>query len=231
MAGISGKSGLPRGRLGGSLPTGSCREGYVATLPVSLHILVFSSLPFRPCAASAVLASLLLATTLAGCSGGVTKPDWYQTPPEDASAIYATATASAQRKQVAIDKAVTSARGDLASDLATLTRQAVVIAQSENSSDSRAGLLEQVLEDKKVVDSLQARLDPRRSKADCRTLAQCLEGREQTKQSSLSRVLRETDLKRSSVSQREDGTYHAFVLLELPIQRVAEAIAQALSEP
>lgn len=46
-------------------------------------------------------------------------PDWFVAPPEDASAVFGTGTATSRSLQTAVDKASTTARGDIASGLAT----------------------------------------------------------------------------------------------------------------
>lgn len=73
-----------------------------------------------------LLGFLLLGAVLVGCGGGPeaasekeSVPDWYLNLPEDPEYVYAANTATSQKMQVAIDRATTGARGDLASNLET----------------------------------------------------------------------------------------------------------------
>lgn len=66
---------------------------------------------------------LLLGAAISGCGGSSETtsnvPDWYLNVPEDPDHVYAANTATSQKMQVAIDRATTGARGDLAASLET----------------------------------------------------------------------------------------------------------------
>lgn len=71
---------------------------------------------------------ILTAIVLAGCGAGPETtaeknieeaPDWYLQPPSDEGMLLATATAESRSMQIAIDKAKTNARGDIAQQLQT----------------------------------------------------------------------------------------------------------------
>jgi hypothetical protein len=72
-----------------------------------------------------LLSFLLIAAVFVGCGNdeptvdGREVPEWYLNTPEDPNYVYAANTATSQRMQVAIDKATTGARGDLAASLET----------------------------------------------------------------------------------------------------------------
>jgi hypothetical protein len=117
-------------------------------------------------------------------------PEWYLNTPEDPNYVYAANTATSQRMQVAIDKATTGARGDLAASLETKIESMTKSFTEEIGDDLR----QQYTEAQKEITS---------------------------------QVLKGTSPNQKEVFQQDNGTWRAYVLMELP---VGEAAQQFLSK-
>ncbi len=143
-----------------------------------------------------LLSLLLVAVVLAGCgssepqAGGREVPEWYLETPEETNYVYAANSATSQKMQVAIDKATTGARGDLAANLETKI-ESMTKSFTEEVGDE---LRQQYTEAQKEITS---------------------------------KVLKGTSPREKEVFQQDDGTWRAYVLMELP---VGEAAQQFLSK-
>mgnify|MGYP006273804785 FL=1 len=113
-----------------------------------------------------VLGLLLMGTVLAGCGGSKETtnlnpkptdtsvenvPDWFLNPPEDPSFLFGAASATSRSMQTAIDKAATSARGDIASTLNTKFEGLTKQFQEEVGTGSDSEMLSQFTEAQKEV--------------------------------------------------------------------------------
>lgn len=138
-----------------------------------------------------LLAILAFGVALVGCGGsdemegGEDVPDWYLNTPEDPNYVYAANTATSQRMQVAIDKATTGARGDLASSLETKIESMTKTFTEEIGDEMRS----QYTEAQKEITST---------------------------------VLKGTSAKDKKILQQDNGTYRAYVLMELPVGKAAQ---------
>ena len=134
---------------------------------------------------------LLLGIAIAGCGGSDSVsendnvPDWYLNAPEDPNYVYAANSATSQKMQVAIDKATTNARGDLAASLETKIESMTKSFTEEVGDEMR----QQYTEAQKEITS---------------------------------KVLRGTSPKEKEVYQQDNGTWRAFVLMELPVGEAAQ---------
>jgi len=141
---------------------------------------------------------LLLGVALVGCGGSDSVsdnsnvPDWYLNTPEDPSYLYAANSATSQKMQVAIDKAMNGARADLASNLETKI-ESMTKSFTEEIGDN---LRQQYTEAQKAITS---------------------------------KVLKGTSPKEKEVFQKDNGTWRAFVLMELPVGEAAEKFMQKLN--
>ena len=141
----------------------------------------------------------LLAFGLAACGGsqevsekeGV--PGWYTSPPEDPNHVFSAQSATSQKMQVAIDKATTSGRAELASNLETKV-EAMNKSFTEEIGDEMRGQFVQ------------------------------------TQRTVTSRVLRGTNAAEREVIQEEDGTYRAFVLMDMPIGKAAKELMSKVKQ-
>lgn len=138
-----------------------------------------------------LLGLFLIGATLVGCGGssqvegGEEVPDWYLNTPEDPNYVYAANSATSQQMQVAIDKATTGARGDLAANLETKI-ESMTKSFTEEVGDE---LRQQYTEAQKEITST---------------------------------VLRGTSPTEREVRKQDNGSYRAFVLMELPVGEAAQ---------
>ena len=140
-----------------------------------------------------LLAFIVVGMAFVGCgtSGGgggdmpENVPQWYLNTPQDPNYVYAAQTATSQRMQVAIDKATTAGRGDLAASLETKIESMTKSFTEEINGEMR----------------------------DSYTEAQ----KEIT-----SKVLRGTSPKEKKVFREDNGTWRAYVLMELPVGKAAQ---------
>lgn len=138
-----------------------------------------------------LLPLLFLSVALVGCGGSddITEnenvPDWFLETPEDPNYVYAANSATSQDMQVAIDKATTDARGDLAASLETKIESMTKSFTEEVGDDLR----QQYTEAQKEITS---------------------------------QVLRGTTPADRQVYQQDNGTWQAFVLMELPVGEAAQ---------
>lgn len=138
-----------------------------------------------------VLSFLLVAAVFTGCgssepsAGGQEVPEWYLNTPEDPNYVYAANTSTSQRMQVAIDKATTGARGDLAASLETKIESMTKSFTEEIGDDLR----QQYTEAQKEITS---------------------------------QVLKGTSPKQKEVFQQDNGSWRAYVLMELPVGEAAQ---------
>jgi len=141
----------------------------------------------------------LLTVGLAACGGSQAVsekdnvPEWYTNPPEDPNHVFASQSATSQRMQVAVDKATTGARGELATNLETQVEEMNKSFTEEIGDDMR----QQFVETRKTITS---------------------------------RVLRGTSAAEKKVIQKENGTYQAFVLLEMPIGKAAKELMSKVKQ-
>jgi hypothetical protein len=119
-----------------------------------------------PPALSRLAVLLLLAGFVAACGGSKetasltpepneetieAAPDWYLAPPRDDNYVLAAATATSRDMQLAIDKAQTTARGEIAATLEAKFSGLVKQFQEEVGTDNSAELLEQYTQTYKTV--------------------------------------------------------------------------------
>jgi len=143
---------------------------------------------------------LLLGVALVGCGNSDSGtdgqpenvPDWYLNTPDDPNYLYAANSATSQKMQVAIDKAVNGARGDLASSLETKIESMTKSFTEEVGDDLR----QQYTEAQKAITS---------------------------------KVLRGTSPAKKEVFQQDNGTWRAFVMMELPVGKAAEEFMSKLN--
>jgi hypothetical protein len=142
---------------------------------------------------------LLLGVALVGCGGDEkideqpdNVPDWYLNTPDDPNYLYAANSATSQKMQVAIDKAVNGGRADLASSLETKI-ESMTKSFTEEVGDE---LRQQYTEAQKAITS---------------------------------KVLRGTSPKEKKVYQQDNGTWRAFVLMELPVGKAAQEFMSKLN--
>lgn len=135
---------------------------------------------------------LLLSAAFVGCgSNGESYsdrdnvPSWFLDEPEKENYLYAANSATSKKMQVALDKATTGARGDLASNLETKVESMTKTFTEEVGDEMR----QQYVEAQKEITST---------------------------------VLQGTSPKEKEVFEQEDGTWRAFVLMELPVGKAAE---------
>lgn len=139
------------------------------------------------------------AVGLAACSGSQSiseqdsVPGWYTSPPEDPNHVFAAQSATSQRMQVAVDKATTGARGELASNLETEVNEMNKSFTEEIGDEMR----QQFVETQKTVTS---------------------------------RVLRGTSAAEKEIIQKGNGTYQAFVLMEMPIGKAAKELMSKVKQ-
>lgn len=138
-----------------------------------------------------LFALLFVGVALVGCGGSEPAsekdnvPDWYLDAPEDPNYVYAAQSATSQKMQVAIDKATTNARGDLAANLETKIESMTKSFTEEVGDEMR----QQYTEAQKEITS---------------------------------KVLKGTSAKEKEVFQEDEGTWRAFVLMELPVGEAAK---------
>jgi len=151
---------------------------------------------FLPFSLFGIVALALLLTACGGSQAVSEKenvPEWYTNPPEDPNHVFAAQSATSQRMQVAVDKATTGARGELASNLETKVEEMNKSFTEEIGDDMR----QQFVETQKTVTS---------------------------------RVLRGTSAAEKEVVQKGDGTYRAFVLMEMPIGKAAKELMSKVKQ-
>jgi hypothetical protein len=140
-----------------------------------------------------------VAVGLAACGGSqaVSKkenvPEWYTNPPEDPNHVFAAQSATSQKMQVAVDKAMTGARGEMATNLETEVNEMNKSFTEEIGDEMR----QQFVETQKTVTS---------------------------------RVLRGTSAAEKEVVQKGNGTYRAFVLMEMPIGKAAKELMSKVEQ-
>lgn len=143
---------------------------------------------------------LLIGAAMVGCGtsnggGGDTPenvPSWYLNQPEDPNYVYAANSATSQKMQVAIDKATTNARGDLAASLETKIESMTKSFTEEIDGELRQSYTEA---QKEIT----------------------------------SQVLKGTTPKEKDVFQEDNGTWRAFVLMELPVGKAAKEFMSKLN--
>ncbi|MFB6280302.1 MAG: hypothetical protein ABEK75_12420 [Salinibacter sp.] len=141
----------------------------------------------------------LLGVGLMACGGSkdVSKmenvPQWYLTPPEDPNHVFAAQSATSQKMQVALDKATTGARGQLASNLETKV-ESMTKSFTEEVNDK---MRQQFVETQKTITS---------------------------------RVLRGTSAAKKKIIRKENGTYRAFVLMDMPIGKAAQELMSKVKQ-
>ncbi len=141
---------------------------------------------------SVLISLVLIASGVSACGGSKAVseqecfPQWYTNPPETQFYVRAPQTATAGNMQIALDKAKTGARGDIASRLRT---------EVENMTQTFVQDLGEQEARKEFVES---------------------------QETATSRVLRGSEPEETKICQKEDGTYQAFVLMEMPIGKVAK---------
>jgi len=142
---------------------------------------------------------LLLSAAFVGCGGNGESysekenvPGWFLDEPEKENYLFAANSATSQKMQVALDKATTGARGDLAGNLETKIESMTKTFTEEVGDEMR----QQYVEAQKEITST---------------------------------VLRGTSPKEKEVFQQEDGTWRAFVLMELPVGQAAEKFLSKMS--
>lgn len=156
-----------------------------------LHTHLFSILP--------LLVIVFGAVGLAACGGSQavsekdTVPEWYTNPPEDPNHVFAAQSASSQRMQVAVDKATTGARGELASNLETKVNEMNKSFTEEVGDEMR----QQFVETQKTITS---------------------------------RVLRGTSAAEKEIIRKDNGTYRAFVLMDMPIGKAAKEMMSKVKQ-
>jgi hypothetical protein len=145
------------------------------------------------------LTILLAAAGLAACGGSQAVsekdnvPEWYTNPPEDPNHVFAAQSATSQKMQVAVDKAMTGARGEMATNLETEVNEMNKSFTEEIGDEMR----QQFVETQKTVTS---------------------------------RVLRGTSAAEKEVVQKGNGTYRAFVLMEMPIGKAAKELMSKVEQ-
>jgi hypothetical protein len=107
------------------------------------------------------VATVVLAVILSvGCGGGAstmqstatgTVPDWYSNPPQDPTHLYAVSTAASQDMQLAIDKALTGARAEIARQVETKMNSLQKRFDEETGIGQDAQLLQQYTQATKAI--------------------------------------------------------------------------------
>lgn len=120
-------------------------------------------------------------------------PEWFMNPPEDPNYVFGVQSATSQRMQVAIDKAATNARGELATSLETKVEGMTKSFTEEVGDDLR----QQYTDVQKTVTS---------------------------------QVLKGTSSAEREVYRQDNGTYRAFVMMELPIGKAAKDLMSKLQQ-
>jgi hypothetical protein len=142
---------------------------------------------------------MIAAATLTACGGSEpvsdqgNVPGWYTETPDDPNHVFSSQSATSQRMQVAVDKATTSARGDIASKLETQVEGMTKSFTEEVGDDMR----QQFVETQKTITS---------------------------------RVLRGTNVSQKEILQESNGTYRAFVLMEMPIGKAAKEMMSKIEQ-
>ncbi|WP_251980237.1 LPP20 family lipoprotein [Salinibacter ruber] len=143
------------------------------------------------------IAALTLLLTACGGSQAVSEkenvPEWYTNLPEDPNYVFAAQSATSQKMQVAVDKAMTGARGEMATNLETEVNEMNKSFTEEIGDEMR----QQFVETQKTVTS---------------------------------RVLRGTSAAEKEVVQKGNGTYRAFVLMEMPIGKAAKELMSKVKQ-
>lgn len=144
---------------------------------------------------------LFAAFGLSACGGGTEAvseqdcvPQWYPNPAETQFYVRAPQTATAGNMQIALDKAKTGARGDIASRLRTeVEGMTQTFVQDLNEQEAQ----------KEFVES---------------------------QETATSQVLRGSEPAETKICQKDDGTYRAFVLMEMPVGKVAKEFNAMLKQ-
>lgn len=147
------------------------------------------------------LAGFLFAALVLSACGGTEAvseqecvPQWYANPSETQFYVRAPQTATAGNMQIALDKAKTGARGDIASRLRTeVEGMTQTFVQDLNDQETQ----------KEFVES---------------------------QETATSQVLRGSEPAETKICQKENGTYQAFVLMEMPIGKVAKEFSAMLKQ-
>jgi hypothetical protein len=196
----------------------------------------------RPLIAVLALGVLLLW----GCSGSartsadgedrIDAPAWYRTPPADSTHLTVTDRATSQRKTVAIDRAVTSARSELAVTLQKIVDRARRGGGIPSSLEAKleASSAVQIPVDSLLVDVEATPV----SQSGCGGATMCkefstaeeLQRDARSGESTGDSPLRAATTRRTEARQAEDGTWHGFALVALPVEAVATALRQAAAD-
>jgi len=180
---------------------------------------------------------------LGGCAGpartsadpelSVDAPAWYRTPPADSAHITVTASATSQRKKVAIDKAVTAARTELADTLQTIVDRA---RRGGGMSSSLEAKLDASPSVTMPVDRLLGDVEATPgSPSRCGGMTRCTEFStpeelEEQRRKDGPSPLRVATTRRTEARKAEDGTWRGFALAALPVEAVATALRQAADD-
>jgi hypothetical protein len=141
----------------------------------------------------------LAAVILAACGGSKdisekeSVPEWYTSPPEDPNHVFVAQSATSQKMQVAVDKAMTSARGEMATNLETEVNEMNKSFTEEIGDEMR----QQFVETQKTITS---------------------------------RVLRGTSAAKRKIIEEGNGTYRAFVLMDMPIGKAAKELMSKVEQ-
>lgn len=120
-------------------------------------------------------------------------PEWYTNPPEDPNHVFSAQSATSQKMQVAIDKATTSGRSELATNLETRVEEMSKSFTEEIGDEMRQQFV-------------------------------------QTQRTITSQVLRGTSAAERKIIQEDDGTYRAFVLMDMPIGKAAKELMSKVQQ-
>lgn len=141
----------------------------------------------------------LLAVSLIACGGkeNVTEeeemPEWFINPPDDPNYVFSAQSATSRKMQLALDKAVTGARGEIANRLETRVEGMTKSFTEEVNDDMR----QQYTQTQKTVTS---------------------------------QILRGTSPRQREIYEKDNGSYQAFVLMELPVGKAAKELLSKLQQ-
>lgn len=141
----------------------------------------------------------LMAVVLVACGGSKdisekeNVPEWYTAPPEDPNHVFVAQSATSQKMQVAVDKAMTSARGEMATNLETQVNEMNKSFTEEINDEMR----QQFVETQKTITS---------------------------------RLLRGTSAAKRKILEQDNGTYRAFVLMDMPIGKAAKELMSKVKQ-
>lgn len=157
----------------------------------------------------------------------MTEPEWYEATPQDSSAIHGKASGTDHEKQAAVDRAMTGAKGDLARSLMSISKSAL----TGRPRSPQAARLEEKLPPH-MVDSGGSQEMPRETMCkDFRSpptqgTSGCAPKTDEAAQlSGLSTILIDLMPDRQEAVQKDDGTWQAYVLVNVTIEDVAQALS------